>query len=158
MESHEQQVLLQAQKDAKRILDDSRDDAERVMLEAHKRATQLLLSQQETAGQLLLQLALDVNVAEQSAEEGDSALSQARRDDLGDQRRRQAEFNLEIQRRAAELLLTAQSEAASTLGDAVARAASDSLIRGQKEAAAVLLAARMSVLDGREKQGRLSNE
>lgn len=143
--SAESEILYASREQAKAVLASSAAEARRILDDAHREAVELLLNQQKAAAVLLVgeeQAATTsraeavAKVVDATQEDGEAAL--ARHDAIGaDLRARQGE--------AARLLMESQRAAAETLSDAVERASSDVLIKGQRDAAAILLDARMRV-------------
>jgi hypothetical protein len=133
MSGGEREVLLAAQKRVIDLLSTSRAQAERVASEAEAEAVALVLEQQKLAEGLLHQ-------------EQEDASGRARS-------RGEAGALLDSHRTAAELLAATEQEVAAKLSETTTNAAVDVLMRGQREAAAILLEAWMQVTEGRPPAG-----
>lgn len=133
-ETRAYQILSTTRLEAQRHVDCARDDAAALLLEEQRKAERLLESQRSTASD-----------SKHSAEGIAEALPQKQADALREHERSEAKTLLESQKRAADVLLAAQKKAAAKFQGAVASQAADTVMRGQREAVAILLEARMLV-------------
>lgn len=133
MSGGEREVLLAAQKRVIALLSTSRAEAERVASEAEAEAVALVLEQQKLAEGLLHQEQEDASGRARSGGEAGALL--------------------DSHRTAAELLAATEQEVAAKLSETTTNAAVDVLMRGQREAAAILLEAWMQVTEGRPPAG-----
>jgi hypothetical protein len=115
------------------VLSASSAEAERVSSEAEAEAVALVLEQQKLAESVLNQ------AHEDAAELMDASGG--------------ADTLLESHRTAAELLADTDREVAAKLDETTTNAAVDALMRGQREAAAILLESWMRVTEGRPPAG-----
>lgn len=129
MGNEEREALLAAEEQALHVLSVANAEASRMANEAENDAVALLLDQQARAADLLHQ------AREVAAQDAGSAEDES--------------VTLEAHRAAAELLGAAERDVAASLLATRADAAVDVLMAGHREAAAILLAAWMSVTEGR---------
>lgn len=122
-------------------------EAQKYLDEAHENAIQLLLDQQHKAAELLINDLAEAEVAHQATVDAAANLPTAEKTASMAAHALDAAGLLERQESAARLLLDAQMQTAALLHDAVERASADILMKGQKEAAAILLSARMRIED-----------
>lgn len=147
MQTPETNVLMASQRDAQKVLAEAREKAERMLLDAHCEAVEMLLRQQDEAARLLLKQQDDLAVNSiRNMAEGKN-LPPAEREALLKQHTQDTDQILEAQRVAAELLVAAQAEASRVLRESLQHAAADVLMTSHKEAAAILLQARLEVMD-----------
>ena len=147
MQADATELLMRSQQEARRVLDEAREKAHRQLLEAHEAAVALLLRQQDEAARLLLKQSDDAGVNSISRMAEASTLPKAEREILIAEHRQDADDLLEAQRIAAEGLIAAQASATLVLRESVERTAAHVLLTSHKEAAAILLDARMKVMD-----------
>jgi len=153
VQTKESKVLLASQREAQRVLDEAREEAQTLLVEAHEKALALLLRQQDEAARLLLGQQDDAKINAIQSMAGAAKLPDAERDAMIAQHKKDARALLETQQVAAELLVSAQEEAGVVLRESIQRAAANVLLTSHKVAAAILLDARMQVMDewnGRE--------
>ncbi|HET6352146.1 MAG TPA: hypothetical protein VFG89_08465 [Coriobacteriia bacterium] len=148
MQTRETRALTAAQREAETVLARARDDAERILLEAHEQAVALLLRQQDQAARLLLKQEDDARVDDLQVKDQAADLPAAERGARLANHREDADALLERQRLAAEILVSAQTQAATELRESLQHVAADVLLRSHKEAAAILLEARIRVIEG----------
>ena len=133
MSGEEREILLAARKKAIDLLSATGAEAKRVASEAEAEAVALMLEQQQLAEELL-----------HHEREGSSEPARP----AGE-----ADTLLDAHRTAADLLAATQQEMAAKLSETTTNAAVDVLMRGQREAAAILLEAWMQVTEGRPPAG-----
>jgi hypothetical protein len=149
IETDDREVLLAAEQNARRALSTARDEAEHMLHAACRDSVALLSAQQQIAADLLFTERDDA--VQSAAATGGAAKG------LPDPQRKislkyqewDAEALLATQQRAAEELVATEQKSARMLQDAVEHATTDALMKGQREAAAALLEARMRVETGR---------
>ena len=143
-------ILVAAQEKAARILADARREAEGLRSEKQSEAETILLRQQQVAERLLSRHADD---AAEAAERTDRASEEApleRKDQVLGEAAVRAEDLLRRQAAAAEALRAAEESEAARRHDRVEHDSTEILMEAHREAAAVLLRARMVVEDRRQ--------
>lgn len=143
------QFLHDSRRRAQEVLAKSAQDAQGLLDDAHRDAVQLLIEQQLKAAELLVAERVEAEDDRRTAVEAADSLSEANGREAMAAHDRGAADLLERERIAAQMLLDAQRRAATILEAAVQTASVDLLMAGQKEAAAILLEARMRVEDQR---------
>lgn len=149
MSDSDLEILIASQEAARKVLSDSGENADRFLTDANQEALAILREQQEVACRLLRGERADaVEVASLELRGGRDS-NHGQDGELPESPVQSAKALLDAQFLIAEALLAAQRKAAEALGTSVDRSAVDNLILGQREAASILLAAGMRVLDGR---------
>lgn len=141
------ELLQESRARAKRVLADSAREARAVLDDAHREAVALLLEEQQRAADLLLGELGDATRSRDKAVRTAGRLPEDQREQAVEDHNSQAADVLSRQEIAAQSLLRAQQEVAARLNHAVGTASADILMTGQKEAAAILLEARLRVVE-----------
>lgn len=145
----DREILIDAQARARTVLTESARRAADLLAQCSEDAAAELLKEQELAQALLLEEEQRALLAAEDSELASDGLSEADSAEYLERNRLSAEsLRLAHERTAAELAKVEKALAAK-VGEAIATAAVDMLMDGHREAAAVLLQARMSVTDRR---------
>lgn len=142
-------LLHTSRERAKRVLADSARQAQAMLDETHRQAVALLMEEQQRAAELLLGELGDAEDSREEVELAIESLPEDQREQATQELDDEAAEILSRQEAAAQMLAAAQHRAASTVSHAVESATADILLMGQKEAAAILLEARLRVKDRR---------
>lgn len=145
IEVTELDVLHTAQDEAAQILASARERVMRSGALADSDATAILLQQQEKAELLLTEQRDAAAETERESERAVAGAGPTAREQLREQEAQQARDLLDRQFLAAEMLLASERESATQAKDDVERRAVEALLGAHREAAAVLLRARMVV-------------
>lgn len=148
--STDREVLLAAQARARQVLTHSANCAADLLARSNKGAADDLIKEQQLAQQLLLE-EMDQAAHAQEADDrrAGKGLSKAERVDHQERHRlAAAALRLAHERTAAELAKV-EKVLAAKVGEAAAAAAVDILMDGHREAAGILLEARMNITDRR---------
>ncbi len=143
------ELLQDSRERAKRLLADSARDAQAVLDDAHREAVALLLEEQQRAADILLGEVCDAARSSDKGVRAAGRLPEAGRERSVTDHDGEVADVLARQEAAAQRLLGAQHKVAARLNHAVESASADILMTGQKEAAAILLEARLRVQDRR---------
>lgn len=145
----DREVLIAAQARARQVLTAAAGRASGLLEQCNKDAAADLLKEQELAQRLLLEEDEQAVHTVENVEQATQRLSEADSVEYRERKRLIAEsLRLAHERTAADLAKVEKALAAK-VGEAMATAAVDILMDGHREAAAILLEARMSVTDRR---------
>lgn len=145
----DREILLAAQARARQVLSASTDNAAALLARSDRRAANDLLRESELAARLLLQEQEQATHAGEDAKESTKGMSQADAEAYRERYRNEAATLEAVHERTARELSRVERTLAARVGEAMAAAATDILMDGHREAAAILLEARMRVTDNR---------
>lgn len=153
MNRSEGEILLDAETRAYQVLSATRLEAQRQVDLACDKAAALLLEEQAQAERLLAAQAKTASKSRRSTQVTAAGLIAEQANSLLAREAREAEALLANQKAAAEVLVEAERKAALRRHHEVEHGASEMILRGQREAVAILLQARMELEERRPFDG-----
>lgn len=147
-------ILIAAEEAATRVLRETRQEAARHQGLGQVAADKLLLQQHEAAERLLQEQREQAAATAQEARRAVEAAPPEDRQNILDEVNRRVEQLLDAQFAAAEALLTSEREEADRSHRALEHRVAEVLMRGHREAAGILLHARMTIEDRRRVRGK----
>ena len=145
----DREILMAAQARARQVLTASASRAADLLAQCNEDAAADLLKEQERAQRLLLEEEEQAMHEVENVEHAMQRLSEADSVEYRERTRLIAESLRMAHERTAAGLAKVEKTLAAKVGEALATAAVDMLMDGHREAAAILLEARMSVTDRR---------